>query len=153
MVWGAFCGSLKSELVFVPAGSTVSSTTYTQDILDPLLIPFWHQTCKEYGWTQVVEDGAPGHKGVSKECWEINNVEVLEWAPQSPDLNLIEVLWGDMETKLGETFGRVSDLEVLKVVLKNAWSNIGTSCLDSLIRSMPRWLEAVIAAGGNATPY
>lgn len=144
---------MKSELIFVPAGSTVSSATYTQNILDPLLIPFWHETCETYGWTQVVEDGAPGHKGVANACRERNGVEVLEWSPQSPDLNLIEALWGDMETELGETFGRVSDLEVLKVVVKNAWNNIGADRLDSLIRSMPRRLEAVIAAGGNATPY
>lgn len=153
MVWGAFCGRLKSELIFVPAGSTVSSVSYTNHILDPELIPFWHKTCEEYGWTQVVEDGAPGHKGFSKACREINNLESLEWSPQSPDLNLIEALWADMETELGETFGRVSDLDTLKIILKNAWDNIGADRLDSLIRSMPRRLEAVINAGGNATPY
>lgn len=58
-----------------------------------------------------------------------------------------------METELVESFGSVSDLEVLKVVLKTAWGNISISHLDSLIRSMPCWLEAVIAAGGNVTPY
>lgn len=101
----------------------------------------------------MVEDGAPGHKGVANACRERNGIEVLGWSPQSPDLNLIEALWGDMETELGETFGRVSDLEVLKVVVKNASDDIGADRLDSLIRSMPRRLESVIAAGGNATPY
>lgn len=58
-----------------------------------------------------------------------------------------------METELGETFGRISDFVVLKVVLKNAWNNIGVERLDSLIRSMPSRLEAVITVGGNTTQY
>lgn len=70
MVWGAFCGELKSELFFVPSGAKINGETYTTEILDPLLIPFWHQTCEFYGWTIVMEDGAPGHKGVSKICRE-----------------------------------------------------------------------------------
>lgn len=80
-------------------------------------------------------------------------MEVIDWSPQSPDLNLIEALSGDMETELGETFGRIEDLETLKLVLKNTWDHIGADRLDSLVRSMPRRLQAVIAAGGNATPY
>ncbi|RPB13102.1 hypothetical protein P167DRAFT_486580, partial [Morchella conica CCBAS932] len=73
--------------------------------------------------------------------------------PQSPDLNLIEALWADMETELGQEIGRVRDLEVLKAMLQRAWDNIGIDRLDALIRSMPRRLEAVIAARGQATRY
>lgn len=80
-------------------------------------------------------------------------MEVLDWPPQSADLNLIEALWGDMETELGETFGRIADLEKLKFILKNNWDNIGVDKSDSLVRSMPRRLKAVIAAGGGATLY
>lgn len=62
MVWGAFCGTMKSDLVFVPQKVSIDSTTYTLHILDSQLIPFWHKTCEAYGWTMVVEDNAPGHK-------------------------------------------------------------------------------------------
>ncbi|KAI5839437.1 hypothetical protein DFP73DRAFT_483996, partial [Morchella snyderi] len=82
-----------------------------------------------------------------------NKMDVIPWPAQSPDLNLIEALWGEIETELGETVGRVADPEVLKVMLRNVWNNIGIDRLDSLIRSMSRRLEAVIAAGGRATPY
>jgi hypothetical protein len=153
MIWGAFCGEMKSELVFTPAGVTIKSQTYVDHILDPHLIPFWHETCEAYGWTQVVEDNAPGHKGVANQCREVNEVESVPWPPQSPDLNLIEALWGEIETELGEAIGRVNDLEVLQIMIKNAWNSIPVDRLDSLIRSMPRRLAAVIAAGGHATPY
>lgn len=39
MIWGAFCGTLKSNLYFVPAGTKIDSSVYTTEILDPLLIP------------------------------------------------------------------------------------------------------------------
>lgn len=110
MIWGAFCGTLKSDLYFVPSGKKIDSSVYTTKTLDPLLILFWHKTCEEYGWTQVVEDGAPGHKKFAIECRRRNNMEVVHCSPQSPDLNLIEALWGDMETELGETFGSIENL-------------------------------------------
>ncbi|KAH0603088.1 uncharacterized protein H6S33_008092 [Morchella sextelata] len=153
MIWGEFCGEMKSELVFTPAGVTIKSQTYVDEILDPYLIPFWHETCEAYGWTQVVEDNAPGHKGVANQCREVNEVETVPWPPQSPDLNLIEALWAEIETELGETIGRVNDIEVLQIMIRNAWDSIPVDRLDSLVRSMPRRLAAVIAAGGHATPY
>ncbi|RPA99617.1 hypothetical protein L873DRAFT_1843518 [Choiromyces venosus 120613-1] len=121
MIWGGFCGEMKSELQVIPPG--------------------------------VVEDGAPGHQRFAKYCWAINQVEILPWPPQSPDLNLIEALWGDMETELGETFGRIKDIEVIIRAVKAIWDAIEISRLDGLIRSMPERLEAVIAAGGMATAY
>ena len=101
----------------------------------------------------MVEDGAPGHQKFSKRCRQINQVEVLPWPPQSPDLNLIEAIWGDMETELGETFGRIKDIDVVIAAVMAVWNSIGVDRLDSLIRSMPNRLEAVITAGGRATPY
>lgn len=154
MVWGAFCGDMKTPLHLIPPGTKVDSGHYTLRILDLLLIPFWHETCERYGWTQVVEDGAPGHKRFAAACRERNEMEILPWPPQSPDLNLIEALWGDMETELGETFGWVKDLNTLQTVLHAVWNSVeGAERLDGLIRSMPHRLAAVIAVDGMATPY
>lgn len=70
----------------------MSSATYTNNIVNLLLIPFWYETCERYGWAQVVKDGAPRHKGVANACQEINCMESLEWSPQLSDLNLMEAL-------------------------------------------------------------
>lgn len=153
MVWGAFCGEHKSELVACPSGIKLDSCEYTLSILDPHLIPFWHKMCEEYGWAVVVEDGGPGHKGYSKACRALNNMDVLEWPPQSPDLNLIEALWGDIAQELGHTYGRISGKDTLLNLARMEWLNIGAARLRSLISSMPNRLQAVIAANGAATPY
>ena len=153
MAWAAFCGHLKSDLVFVDGKVTINSEVYSTQILDPHLIPFWHKTCEEYGWTQVVEDGAPGHQKHAIKLRLKNDVEVLSWCPQSPDLNLIEALWRDMESYLGKKYGRIADLNALKHAVKEAWDQVGSERLEELIKSMPDPLRAVIAANGGATRY
>ena len=98
----------------------------------------------------MVEDGAPGCKGYAVRYRGLNGLDSLQWPAVSRSKYLIEVLWVDMETELGETWGRVGDIEVLEACLKAVWESIP---LDSLIRSMPARLQAVIDAEGGATPY
>jgi hypothetical protein len=153
MTWGAFCGTMKSPLAFIPGKAKLDSAMYVKRIMEPYLVPFWHRCCEEYGWTKAVEDGAPGHKGYSIQYRELNEVDSVEWPAQSPDLNLIEALWGDIEAELGEIWGRVADIGVLEACVTAAWNSIPEERLDSLIRSMPARLQAVIDAEGEAAPY
>ena len=53
-------------------------------------------------------------------------MDVIDWLAQSPDLNLIDALWMDMETELGETWGWVGNIETLQdvQVLRVVWENI-----------------------------
>lgn len=123
IVWGAFCGSIQSELVFVPSNVSLNSTRYTNYILEPHLVLFWHLCCETYGWARVVGDNAPGHQGFSNFYRERNGVDGIDWPPQSPDLNLIEMVWSIMECELGETWGRIEDLQPLKNALKVVWDS------------------------------
>jgi len=92
MVWGGFCGTMRSKLVLIPSKAKVDSSLYVTHIMHPNLVPFWHRCCEEYGWVTVVEDEAPGHKGFSTRYRDLNQMETTCWPAQSPDLNLIENL-------------------------------------------------------------
>ena len=92
-------------------------------------------------------------QGACQRYRELNGMDVLPWPAQSPDLNLIEALWGDMEAELGQIWGRVSDPEVLEEAVKAAWDSITEERLEGLIRSMPTRLQSVIDADGHPTPY
>jgi hypothetical protein len=154
MVWGGFCGTLKSDLVIIPGKAKLDSATYVRTVMEPHLVPMWHRCCEEYGWAKVVEDGAPGHKKYAIHYRNLNEMDTIQWPAQSPDLNLIEALWMDLETELGEIWGRVGDITMLEQCLKAAWETcISEERLEGLIRSMPARLQAVIDAGGAATPY
>lgn len=67
MIWEAFCGTLKSNLVFVPSKVNIDSSLCVKNIMEPHLVPFWHECCEEYGWVGVVEDGTPGHTGFANQ--------------------------------------------------------------------------------------
>jgi len=101
----------------------------------------------------VVEDGAPGHKKYAIQYRNLNGIETIRWPAQSPDLNLIEALWLDMENELGETWGRIGDMGTLEVALNTVWRAIPPEWLESLIQGMPDLLQAVIDAKGGATRY
>ena len=80
-------------------------------------------------------------------------MDTIPWPPQSPDLNLIEALWADIEVELGQVYERATNTEDLILMLNTAWGNIAPERLLNLIDSMPARLAAVIEAGRNATPY
>lgn len=80
-------------------------------------------------------------------------MDFLEWPPQSPDLNLIEACWSDMEIELGPAYARCMTVEGLKEAMRDAWNNITPQRLEELIRGLRTKLQAVIDAGGAAIPY
>ena len=54
----------------------------------------------------------------------------------------------EMGMELGETWGRVGDIEGLEARLKAAWGSILQGWLDCLIKSTPARLQAAIDAEG-----
>jgi len=59
----------------------------------------------------------------------------------------------DIETELGEIWGRISNIPELQETLSRLWKTIPAERLDSLIRSIPERLQAMINAEGGATRY
>ncbi len=70
----------------------LNSKIYRNTILDLLLWPFWLRCEEEYGYTKVMEDNAPGHRGCIVQYRITNNMRTLWWPPNSPDMNSEETL-------------------------------------------------------------
>ena len=55
-----------------------------------------------------MQDNAPCHKATNMlEFLEENHVPVMEWPPQSPDLNPIENLWTDFKARFHRRFTKL----------------------------------------------
>ncbi len=74
---------------------------------------------------------------------------MMDWPSQSPDLNPIEQIWGELENKLDRSF--VHSNESLWLELQKAWDNISVEVLRKYIDTMPERCGVVIAAKGGHT--
>jgi hypothetical protein len=80
-------------------------------------------------------------------------MKVIDWPPQSPDLNLIEAIWDDMETELGIIFGCSSTVEELQQQCRLVFKITLKERLSGLIAEMKARLDAVILTEDAATAY
>ena len=80
-------------------------------------------------------------------------VEELDWPAQSPDLNPIEHLWDELQQRLRARPSRPTSVSDLTNALLEEWSKIPINTLLNLVESLPRRVEAVIAAKGAPTSY
>ncbi|XP_058230181.1 protein kish-B isoform X1 [Hemibagrus wyckioides] len=72
---------------------------------------------------------------------------------QSPDLNLIEHLWDELERRLRARPSRPTSMPDLTNALLEERSKIPINILLDLVESLPRRVEAVTAAKSGSTPY
>ena len=47
MAWGGFCGTTKSEFVFIPGKAKMDSAMYVETVMEPFLVPLWHECCEK----------------------------------------------------------------------------------------------------------
>jgi transposase len=125
---------------------TVDSEFYVQVIreflLDPRETPFVEQR------RVLQQDGARPHTAKhSMAFFAEKNVEVLPWAPYSPDWNPIENLWSILKRRMTSTCFDTKD-ELIDEVFA-AWESIEQETLDNLAMSFEKRLLKTIEVGGE----
>ena len=99
------------------------------------------------------QEGAHCHSARSTMAWfGGKGITISPWPAQSPDLNLIELLWKIMKRKKLEK-QPCKNMEEPKEAIFQIWNSISSATTDSLVLSMPRSCAAVIAARGGSTKY
>ena len=98
------------------------------------------------------QDNAPAHKSRSTmQFFAQNGLDVLPWPPQSPDLNPCKNLWSLMKGRLEDR--EIHGLGELRLAAEQEFNRVTREDLQTLIESMPRRVQAVIAARGGTTKY
>lgn len=147
MVWGAMSWHGVGPLVRI--NGRMDKFQY-KDILENHMEPytFSHMPINH----TFMHDNDPKHSSkLVKEWLSVNQINVLDWPPQSPDLNPIENLWYDVELAIkGQTF---PNFDSLWLAVQRAWQNIPIHRCQRLIESMPRRCSAVLSAKGYPTKY
>jgi len=109
-----------------------------------------------------MQDNSPIHNSYRALIWlQEGGWEVADHLACSPDLNPIEYVWHYLKRILHQKFpnlasfpgGPVAVKKRIAEYLAEAWKEIPTSLLDSLSKSMPRRVAAVIQAERWYTKY
>ena len=151
MVWGAFCASGVGR--FYKVEGKMKKEQYLK-IVNQEAVPSGLELLGEGFIFQ--QDNDPKHtakivKARFAELHEEGVLTLLPWPSQSPDLNPIEHVWGILDRKAKDR--KCNTLDELMDVLRKSWAALPVDTLRSLIHSMPRRIQAVIAAKGGNTKY
>lgn len=100
------------------------------------------------------QDNDPKHTSKKAFKWfKSQDINVLDWSPQSPDINPLEHLWYHMKQELNKYPTHPKGVWEIWERAAEVWNKIPPEVCQNLIKSMPRRLEAVIKAKGGHTKY
>ena len=98
------------------------------------------------------QDNDPKHTSYRVRNYLANkHICVMDWPPQSPDLNPIENLWAILNYNMRHR--KCNTEEQLWEAIQDTWNNIASNTLIKLIQSMPKRCKLVTESNGMPISY
>ena len=151
MVWGCFSSFGVGNIVRI--FGNMNGELYRQILNEDLLGTIqWHEIDKNNIIFQ--QDNDPRHTAnLTWQWFEDNGINVLEWPPQSPDLNPIEHLWNEMDRRLRRYSIGIHTQDQLWDAIQKVWVEMDIEFIHTLINSMPEHINDVINVRGRYTRW
>ena len=147
MAWGAFSWHGVGPIIKIDG---IMDQFKYKGILENHMLPFAEDHLP-LTWI-FMQDNDPKHKARSVTKWfSDQKIRVLDWPPQSPDLNPIENLWMNLKSSIKKE--NVKNKDQLWAALEKAWYGISPKTCKELVESLPRRCQQVIKMKGYPTKY
>src|SRR5277367_710223 len=151
MVWG--CMGWNGVGVLTEVQGIMDAQQYCE-ILNEGVVESFEKLEMAKGKRIFQQDNDPKHISNKATKWfEDNNIDVMVWPAQSPDINPIEHLWVHLKKTLKRYPTPPKGVHELWERVVEEWNQIPPEVCQNLIESMPRRIQAVISAKGGHTKY
>lgn len=90
---------------------------------------------------------------LTKKWLHDHNITVLPWPSSSPDMNIIEHVWDELDRRVRRRNPLPRNLNELWAALQEEWYGLGKDFIAKLYHSLPDRVQALKEAQGGHTPY
>lgn len=153
-VWGAISYDGLGPLYRIPGRMTAE--VYAE-VAETVLLPYVLDGPFPDGLYHFQQDGASVHSAKTvRDLFERLGVMTLPWPARSPDLNIIENVWGLMKKSLSKKSGLSNcNPDGLWEAIENEWGHLRNdrALVDSLYESLPKRIEILKKSGGAPIRY
>lgn len=147
-VWGCFSALGVGDLHLIDG---IMDKHQYKSILENQMLPSVRRLYRGENYI-FQQDNDPKHTAKTTKTWmRRNNIPLMDWPSQSPDLNPLENLWSYLDYKCKNR--KPASKEELYQCLLEQWRAIPNDLLMKLSDSMPDRINAVLKAKGYATKY
>jgi len=154
MVWGCITGRGMGRIKKIEG--IMRAENYVDILEDGLLGTLKDQGIRKTGNSSSTfqQDNDPKHTSKLAKGWfKKRRFRLLDWPPSSPDMNIIEHVWDQLDALVRARSQLPRNKEEMWEALQEEWENFSQSSLDKLFESMPRRVGALVKARGGHTKY
>lgn len=148
MVWAGVSLHHKTNIVFI--NGNLNAARYQHDVLQTEVVPMFRNN----RGLRLLQDGAPAHTARATRFFlNANHINVMDIPPKSPDLNIIENLWDELNRRVRRTGAVPQTIAQLRAKIGQEWANLPQNYVRRYVPSMRRRCQAVIRSQGGHTRY